>query len=289
MPGSREPGDQGQETTAYTTPPPAAHLSTSSRAAQTYTPYDEKESHHQSYPGGRRLSPSSVACSSGTLDTIDIEKQALENIIYEQSGGGRNSHRSSRHYHSSPRHSHAAASPRADSSRQDVRHIKQCYDVEDPVERESAMQLSDNSVKLLAFFIFALPLLSFILSIATLVITLVLALLHPVRLIFTRKRSFSAVVLSVLAPLINIHFEFIYASPVGPDELKLFSTISALAGACVLSIGISFWAAVLAVYWCFAVIIGNPDGLDGRSEGREMVLTTRTKWLGWLTMAVKEE
>lgn len=139
------------------------------------------------------------------------------------------------------------------------------------------------------FFMFPAPLLSFALAIWTVLITLILAFLHPVRLIFTRKRSFSDIVLSLLAPTLNLHLRCIYSFPTAGAELQLAQTLAVLLASSLFSVGIAVWCLVLGVYWVFAAIIGNPDGLDGRSDGRELVLSTRQKWDDWLRLSVKPE
>ena len=53
--------------------------------------------------------------------------------------------------------------------------------------------------------------------------------------------------------------------------------------------GLAVWAWIVAVYWLLAAVVGNPDGLDGRSDGRELVLSTRRWWKGWLGLAVLNE
>jgi len=49
--------------------------------------------------------------------------------------------------------------------------------------------------------------------------------------------------------------------------------------------GLAVWSWVVAAYWICSAIVGNPDGLDGRNDGRELVLQTRRWWLSWVHMA----
>ncbi|GAM84627.1 hypothetical protein ANO11243_026240 [Dothideomycetidae sp. 11243] len=245
-------------------------------------PLDEKEAYRRSnhYP-----SLSSTALSARTVDTIDVEKQDLHGMLSEHderassiySPGQRTSRVDAPFFHvgtglDPSTHHHT---------------IVRCYEEPDDnePERHPNSEAAAKSVRLLLFFTFATPFLSFLLAFWTLIITLLLALLHPIRLIFTRQRVFAEIALSILTPTLNLHLRSVYASPADPADLSLWHTLAALVGAAPLSIGLACWAAILGVYWVFAVIIGNPDGLDGRSEGREMLLQTRGHWVAWLLVS----
>jgi len=54
----------------------------------------------------------------------------------------------------------------------------------------------------------------------------------------------------------------------------------------ILALGLAVWSWVVAIYWLFAAMVGNPDGLDGRNDGRELVLQVRRWWESWLRMAL---
>ncbi|PSK40190.1 hypothetical protein B9Z65_8130 [Elsinoe australis] len=252
--------------------------------------YDEKDSlRHNLAANHHHPSVSSAGGSSSRItNSIDLEKQALASHSRE-----REERRSSR---SGPRHSPDRTSKSegpfyrvgggSDSSphHQTIRHYTED---DDDVPRDSP--LSPKACRILMFFMFPAPLLSFALAIWTVLITLVLAFLHPVRLIFTRKRSFSDIVLSLLAPTLNLHLRCIYSFPTAAAELQLPQTLAVLLASSLFSVGIAVWCLVLGVYWVFAAIIGNPDGLDGRSDGRELVLSTRQKWDDWLRLSVRPE
>ncbi|KAF2154319.1 hypothetical protein K461DRAFT_277442 [Myriangium duriaei CBS 260.36] len=272
-------------------PAPVAHPSTSPRINH-FQP-DEKDTHiyHKGYLEYQHPSLSSSAARSlRTVDSIDIEKQAFKSPLFEQDEHV--SHRSSlprsdrRTSHPPTTCNRVGAGSDSSPPHQTIQH---CYDDDDDDELVMNPDLAAKSIRLLLFFLCPLPFLSFALTIWTIIITLVLSLLHPIRLIFTRKRSFSEIVLSLLAPTLNLHFRSVYSDPVAANDLRLFHTVVALLGGSILSVGIAAWAGVLGVYWILAAIIGNPDGLDGRSEGREMVLTTRQKWVSWLSMSLRPQ
>ena len=46
----------------------------------------------------------------------------------------------------------------------------------------------------------------------------------------------------------------------------------------------SAWVA--AGFWAFAMIMGNPDGKDGKDDGREAVMGIRRWWERWLERAL---
>lgn len=52
-----------------------------------------------------------------------------------------------------------------------------------------------------------------------------------------------------------------------------------------LSLGVALAAWVVGLYWVLAAMVGNPDGLDGRNDGRETVAGLRRWWEGWLIRA----
>lgn len=56
--------------------------------------------------------------------------------------------------------------------------------------------------------------------------------------------------------------------------IHLFSPVYAL--------GIALSAWVAAVFWAYAVILGDPDGRDGNDDGRAAVLGVRAWWERWL-------
>ena len=49
-------------------------------------------------------------------------------------------------------------------------------------------------------------------------------------------------------------------------------------------IAVSAWVA--AGFWAFAAIMGDPDGQDGRDDGRAAVMGVRAWWERWLERAI---
>lgn len=56
----------------------------------------------------------------------------------------------------------------------------------------------------------------------------------------------------------------------------------------IISIGNAIAAWVAAVFWVFAIIMGNPDGTEKRDDGRATVLGLRDWWEKCLLYAIRE-
>ncbi|KAF2228253.1 hypothetical protein BDZ85DRAFT_13707 [Elsinoe ampelina] len=284
------PGSLGREVTDEPRRPEPTASPRSSRY-RWKEEYDEKSTSHNNLVASHHHPSVSSAggSSSRTTDSIDLEKQALSAHTREREE--RWSQRSSPRESQDRRSKHEGPFYRvgggSDSSphHQTIRHYSN--DDDDAAPRDSP--LSSKACQFLMFFMLPAPLLSFALAIWTMIITLTLIFLHPIRLIFTRKRSFSEVVLSILAPTLNLHLRCIHSFPIAGAELQLPQTLAVLLASSFFSMGIAIWCMVLCVYWAFAAVIGNPDGLDGRSDGRELVLSTRQKWDDWLRLSVRPE
>lgn len=52
-----------------------------------------------------------------------------------------------------------------------------------------------------------------------------------------------------------------------------------------LGIAISAWVA--AAFWCYAAILGDPDGRDSKNDGVVAVMGVRRWWEVWLKRSVR--
>ena len=52
-----------------------------------------------------------------------------------------------------------------------------------------------------------------------------------------------------------------------------------------ISLGVAAAVWVAAGFWCYAAIIGDPDGTHGKDDGRAAVLGVQVWWEGWLLRA----
>lgn len=68
-------------------------------------------------------------------------------------------------------------------------------------------------------------------------------------------------------------------------EFKAMRLIAVQVVSPMLSMGVAIAAWTAAPFWIFAIIIGNPDGTEGRDDGRAAVLAVRNRWEQFLLMA----
>ncbi|KPI38608.1 uncharacterized protein AB675_4240 [Cyphellophora attinorum] len=123
-------------------------------------------------------------------------------------------------------------------------------------------------------------------SIITLV---VLVVISPIRLC-QKEWSFSTCLIRTLCPIYRKHLQIIYAGSVDNAHNFEFSParlvlIHVLAPG--LSICMAFFSWIAAVFWIFALTMGNPDGTEKRDDGRATVLMARNKWEKFLLLALR--
>lgn len=95
----------------------------------------------------------------------------------------------------------------------------------------------------------------------------------------------------MVAPLFRNHLQMIYANSLddahtfefSPFCLVLIHLVSPL-----LSFPNAVAAWVVAVFWVFAIIMGNPDGTEKRDDGRAAVLLLRDWWEKCLLYAIRK-
>ena len=105
-----------------------------------------------------------------------------------------------------------------------------------------------------------------------------------------KEWSFSISLIRTIAPLYRHHLQMMYAPSVqeahtfdfSPTRLIVMQILSPF-----LSIGIAACSWVAAVFWVFAIIMGNPDGTEKRDDGRHTVLLLRDWWEKCLLTAVR--
>lgn len=51
--------------------------------------------------------------------------------------------------------------------------------------------------------------------------------------------------------------------------------------------GIAVTAWIAAGFWATALILGNPDGRDGKDDGKAVVLGVRSLWESWLRKGLR--
>lgn len=130
-------------------------------------------------------------------------------------------------------------------------------------------------------------------TIFALIFTIIIQPLHWI----SKKKSFSQQLTDFLAPPLRLQLYFIYSSVVSdsygsysPPLLILVNIFSPL-----VSVGVAISAWIAAIFWCYAAVLGDPDGSDrpGNSYGKEYndgkasVLLVRAWWKRWLTKALR--
>lgn len=163
------------------------------------------------------------------------------------------------------------------------RHTVRQYDDQD----EDAMdqRLERKAVKLLLLFSGPLFALSLVLALWTIVAFFVTCLVFPIRRIVANNTSLRTSLSSLTTSTLNIHLRVIYAIPLDSTDVHMPLALLVHLLNPVLAGGLAIWAWVAAFYWLCSAIVGNPDGLDGRNDGRELVLSTRRWWESWLLVA----
>ncbi|KAK4893538.1 hypothetical protein LTR28_002168, partial [Elasticomyces elasticus] len=118
--------------------------------------------------------------------------------------------------------------------------------------------------------------LSLLAALCTILAITLTTLTQPLNLC-TARPSFSTRLKALLAPMLNLQLRAIYSPPpplpdVPPHTHHLPTLLLVHLASPLLGLGLALAGWTLAVYWLFAAMVGNPDGLDGRDDGREAVL-----------------
>ncbi|KIW58157.1 hypothetical protein PV05_02704 [Exophiala xenobiotica] len=115
-------------------------------------------------------------------------------------------------------------------------------------------------------------------------------LLLPLRLC-RRECSPTITLVRMVGPLFRNHLQMIFAKSLdhahtfefSPACLVLIHLVSPI-----ISLGNAIAAWIVAVFWLFAIIMGNPDGTEKRDDGRATVLMLRDWWEKCLLSAVRK-
>lgn len=122
------------------------------------------------------------------------------------------------------------------------------------------------------------------------IIALLILLVSLPVLLCRPQSSLSTSLIRVIAPVFRHHLQMLCApsvdnahtfdfSPVGLVLVQLTSPI--------LSIGVALVSWIVAVFWLFALIMGNPDGTEKRDDGRAAVLMVRDWWERYFLYAIR--
>jgi len=133
------------------------------------------------------------------------------------------------------------------------------------------------------------PFLALILSVYTFVTTMTMILLSPFCFICNECRPFRNRLHFFLFPPISFQLGLIYSeirvSGTPSDRSAMLILINICSPFYAICISASAWVA--AGFWVFVALMGNPDGQDGKDDGREAVMGVRRWWERWLERAIR--
>jgi hypothetical protein len=159
-----------------------------------------------------------------------------------------------------------------------------------PIVGEEEAREDDHALWILMWMSFLDPFhcaFSAIYSIFALVVILILL---PLR--FCRGECSPAITLiRMVAPVFRNHLQMICARSLDQVHTFEFSPVCLLLVHIVspiLSLGNAVAAWIVAVFWLFAIIMGNPDGTERRDDGRATVLMLRDWWERCLLYATRK-
>lgn len=135
------------------------------------------------------------------------------------------------------------------------------------------------------------PLFSLFSCLLTIFTLIALVAVSPIRLCKT-EWSFSLTLIRTICPVYRKHLRLLCAPSVDNAHNFEFSTtrlilIHVVAPA--LSVCFAFFLWIAAVFWLFAITMGNPDGNEKRDDGRATVLMARNKWEKFLLLALRRQ
>ncbi|KAL6247969.1 hypothetical protein RBB50_005317 [Rhinocladiella similis] len=149
---------------------------------------------------------------------------------------------------------------------------------------------NDHALWILMWLSFLDPFHCMISAIYSIFAVFVIIMLLPLRLC-RRECSPSITLVRMIGPIFRNYLQMIYAKSLdhahtfefSPACLVLIHLISPL-----ISLGNAVAAWIVAVFWLFAIIMGNPDGTEKRDDGRATVLMLRDWWEKCLLYAVRK-
>ncbi|KAF2400251.1 hypothetical protein EJ06DRAFT_556594 [Trichodelitschia bisporula] len=155
------------------------------------------------------------------------------------------------------------------------------------MEREEVI-LEHKALKILIYLSFFAPIVSFLITIWTVLCLVAICFLQPVRLC-KKGPSFGQQVIKFLSSAHRSQLIFIYSS-LETDAYSAPVLVVVLLFSPFVAIGVALAAWVAAVFWFYAGIIGDPTGSDtpkGYNDGKASVLGVRSWWERWLERALR--
>ncbi|KIX94544.1 uncharacterized protein Z520_09590 [Fonsecaea multimorphosa CBS 102226] len=149
---------------------------------------------------------------------------------------------------------------------------------------------SDHALWILMWMSFLDPFHCLFSAIFSIFAVLIIMLFAPLRLC-RKECSPSISLVRMVGPVFRNHLQMIFAQSLdnahtfefSPVCLVLVHIVSPL-----ISVGNAIAAWIVAVFWVFAIIMGNPDGTERRDDGRASVLLLRDWWERCLLFAIRK-
>ncbi|KIW14022.1 hypothetical protein PV08_06803 [Exophiala spinifera] len=159
-----------------------------------------------------------------------------------------------------------------------------------PPEAEDEEVENDHALWILMWLSFLDPFHCMISAIYSIIAVFLIIMLLPLRLC-QRECSPSITLVRMIGPIFRNHLQMIYAKSLdhahtfefSPVCLVLIHVVSPL-----ISLGNAVAGWIVAVFWLFAIVMGNPDGTEKRDDGRATVLMLRDWWEKCLLYAVRK-
>jgi len=248
-------------------------------------------SNQEHLPNADHVKTSISSATSGSTDATDPRNHNPARP-YQYGPAAERGHaqdRRGRHSQLSP-----AASHRVSNSAHGHREMVQAppptvirYIQEDGDDEEE--EKPDHAIWILFWMSCLDPLFSLFSCLFTIFTLLALVACSPVRLC-KPDWSFSLSLIRTICPLYRKHLQLLYASSVDNAHNFEFSPMKLIAihaTAPLLSICFAFFSWIAAVFWLFAITMGNPDGTEKRDDGRATVLMARNRWERYLLLALR--
>jgi len=130
------------------------------------------------------------------------------------------------------------------------------------------------------------PLVALPIALYTILVTILLLLLSPFCFCM-KQRPLTARFHHFLSPSPRLELYLIFSihdsgAMSNPDASSVVRVIFANIFAPIYAVAVAVAAWVVAAFWTYTAILGNPDGKEDRDDGREAVLAVRGWWERWL-------
>ncbi|KAL8830665.1 MAG: hypothetical protein Q9170_005638 [Blastenia crenularia] len=223
--------------------------------------------------GGRRLSPSKSTPDPRRLPQQSHHLNPHHSSLYDQEKAARSNHQ----VHSGSHRSHAFST----------------------YVSEEEEDVKEHTVWILIYLSFFSPIVATCISIYALLTTFLLLLCSPVLYLSKTTGPLTQRFYASLTPPIHFQLGLVF-SETEPDldgikpESYHTATSSNVISLIIIHIFSPAYAACIAVtawiaagFWATALVLGNPDGRDGRDDGKAVVLGVRKLWERWLRKGLR--